>query len=159
MNTNERIIMAEAQRLGIEHAKEPDLAAAMKSAMRDLANAKDFPFVPVENPPTKMKAIDFLRLVAVVLPQLITEELGKELMGQFKNCNDASRIGIITILALIGRKESLPFIRDVLKTIPDTKDWVHETALEAVGILEGRKGIPGRNERQGEFIYRTIETH
>ena len=153
MNANELVILEESQRLHIRHSKEPDLPSAIRSAMHDLVFAKDYAFIQPDNPPTKMEAIDFLRLVAMVLPELINDEIYLELIKQFKKCNESSQMEILMILGLTGQKESLPFIRELINGITDSNSTVSEVAKEAIDVIEGKREIGWGNK----WIYGIIK--
>ena len=73
MHANEKIVMDEACRLGNRYCQEADLNSAIQAAIHDLSHAKDsHGRAPPDNRPTKMYAVDFLRLVAMVFPERIT---------------------------------------------------------------------------------------
>ena len=148
--------MEEADRLRLRYSGEGDLGAAISSAIEDLTSAGDYSSKPFDDRPTKMEAMDFLRLVAMVLPERITDDIVSTMKTQFANCNDSSQLEVMMVLALAGRRESLSFIRDTIETIPDPKDWTRQAAEEAVDVLEGRREIGERN-MQGRWIYRIIK--
>lgn len=155
MSPNEKIIMEESARLCIRYSSQPDLSSALRAAFIDLTNATDYTSLPFDDAPTKMEAIDFMRLVAMVSPELITLDITKEMRRQFAECNDSSKIGIATIFALASRCETVPFLKKVIAGIADPSDWTRKAAEEAIDILEGHREIGAAN-MQGRFVCRII---
>ena len=156
MTPNELIIMDEARRLRLPYSRETDVATAIHKALGDLVSAKDYQSKPLDARPTKMAAVDFLRLVAMVLPEEIDDRVLDACINQFANCNESSKMVIIMIMALSNNADAIPFLENVIADIADPKDWVQQTAHEAIQVLRGELEIGWGND-PNRWIKRIIK--
>jgi hypothetical protein len=156
MSANETVIMDEACRLGIRYGKEPSIWSAVEKALNDLISARDYASKPFDGRPTKMEAVDFLRLVSMVIPEAITDSIVDACKTQFMACNEASKTAIAQILAMSHQTDTIQFLEDVVNGIADPQAWERKAAIEAIQVLKGELEIGWGNLR-GRWIYRIIK--
>jgi hypothetical protein len=157
MSVNETVIMDEARRLGIRYGEERSIWSAIEKALNDLINARECASKPLNNAqPTKMEALDFFRLVSMVIPEAITDGIVDACKTQFMACNAASKIAIPQIFAMSHRTDTIQFLEDVVNGIEDLQAWERKAALEAIQVLKGEWEI-GWGNCQGRWIYRYIK--
>ena len=154
MNTQDWL-MKEAERREMRYAGHVDFESALAAALRELQDAADYPRRPTDGRPTKMEAMEFLRFVAMALPERIDPAVVGRMIEQFPDGNVASKELVIEVLALSHHTETVPFLKGLMCGMIDANDRFYRMAAEAIDILEDRRKVGWINSKR-RLIYRTI---